>query len=105
MKVDLYAPRESARVVARIAHLVLGESLGEIASRVASGAAFLSVTFFHNDHLEEARKVLELIRQANEAGVSLRCIERDENNPADVGDPLDLAVLSRLLRESLDQYR
>jgi hypothetical protein len=49
--------------------------------------------------------VLELIRQGNEAGVSLRCIERDENNPADVGDPLDLAVLSRLLRESLEQYR
>jgi hypothetical protein len=105
VKIEVYAPPDAARPAARIAHSVLSESLGDATARVVSGRALLTATLFYNDHLEVAHKLLELIRQASEAGVRLKYVERNDTDPLDAGTLLDEAVLSEVLHESLTQYR
>lgn len=104
-EVEVYAPPDAARAAARIAHSVLSDSLGDATARVVSGRALLTATLFYNDHLEVAHKLLEVIRRASEEGLTLSYLERDETDPLDTGTPLDEAVLSEVLRESLTQYR
>ncbi len=105
MKVEVFAPPDAAPAAARVAHSVLSDSLGDATARVRSGGALLTATLFYNDHLEVAQKLLELIRRAREVGLALSYVERDETDPLDAGAPLDEAVLSEVLNESLTQYR